>query len=260
MRLIVLSIFLLFSNFFYGQEKKMFEDIQITDSMVLIGIYPEADKDKTYEKYDFLISDVKILDSLSNVITYGEVVPNFFEWQGISILLLKNNEIVKRWSVSPKYNNILFNGIYYKFNIDILKKISNKHHFYYDSFKKEFKTKNEFELFYNEIMKDKTFIFMYKPIFDYDGTFDLHFTNKNEFHSPKEISDYIKPKLDEIANKEKFIVMYDPSHNKMGNPDGYKMTIKCKYEIFTKFKDDKSIKKEWVPDKYIAYIFKKQLK
>lgn len=82
------------------------------------------DENRTYQKYNFFITDKKVIDSLIRTVKYGSRTRNIMEHDNFSLIVTKNNRIVDRWSISPKFSNINTDGSPNFFDIDILASLS----------------------------------------------------------------------------------------------------------------------------------------
>ncbi len=78
-RLTFAILLLVFSQIF--SQTKLFESIknENSDSLKIIGMYYNWDQNKTYEKYNFYITDKKIIDSLIDNTYYNELTQNISE-------------------------------------------------------------------------------------------------------------------------------------------------------------------------------------
>lgn len=252
----VISLFI-FSQLF--SQTKLFESIknENIDSLKIIGMYYNWDKNKTYEKYNFYITDKEIIDSLINNTYYYEPTKNIIEQNNFSIIVTKNNQILDRWSVNPKFENISIKGQCHKFDILTLDKLAKKYPFKYNWYKQEFKNKEEFEKFYDKKIIDKNTLFIYKPNFVYEGSFEIQFPKDETFQNPKAIDEYLRPKIEKISKDEKFSISYALTEFNMKNRDQYTMTISGSKNIFSKLKEKKGTKGSWTPTKLEAQIFEK---
>lgn len=246
-----------FSQIF--SQTKLFESIknENTDSLKIIGMYYNWDENKTYEQYNFYITDKKTIDSLISNTYYNEPTKNISEQNNFSIIVTKNNQILDRWSVNPKFENINIKGQCNKFDISTLGKLAKKFPFKYNWYKQEFKNKEEFEKFYSNKINDKNTLFIYKPNFVYEGSFEIQFPKNEIFIHPKAIDEYLRPKIEKISKDEKFGISYILTEFNMKNRDQYTMTISGSKNLFTKLKEKQGKKGNWTPTKLEAQIFEK---
>ena len=256
-RLTFAILLLVFSQIF--SQTKLFESIknENSDSLKIIGMYYNWDQNKTYEKYNFYITDKKTINSLINNTYYNGLTENISEQNNFSIIVTKNNQILDRWSVSPKFENINIKGKSHKFDISTLARLAEKFPFKYNWYKQEFKNRAEFEKFYSNKIKDKNTLFIYKPDFIYEGSFEIQFPKNETFLHPKAIDEYLRPKIEKIAKDEKFSIGYVLTEFNMKNRDQYTMTVSGSKNIFNKLKETEGKKGNWVPTKLEAQIFEK---
>lgn len=240
-------------------QTKLFEEIKDknTDSLKMMGIYYNWDENKTYEKYNFYITDKNVIDSLIANTEYNEGTKNISEQNNFSIIVTKNNKIVDRWSVNPKFENINIKGKSHKFDISILALLAKRFSFKYKWYKQEFPNKESFENFYTNKINDSKTLFIYEPNFTYEGSFELQFQKNETFLNPKAIDEYLRPKIDEILGNKKFSISYVLTAFNMNNRDQYTMTISGPKELFNKLQEKKAKKGDWVNTKLEAQIFEK---
>lgn len=255
----ILFIILALSQNIYSQNKLLkSEKITTTDSVKIIGMYPKWDKNKTYEKFNFFITDKKIVDSLLESVEYGAITQNESERNNFSIILTKANKKFHHVSISPALHNAHINGKTYKFDNSILEKLAEKYPLTYKWYDKEFKNEQEFNMFNSEILKQEKTLYVDKPTFIYEGSFELQFPKNDTFLHPKAINDYLKPQIEKIANDKKFGISYVANEFNLKNRDQFTMTISGPYSLFKELKDKNSKKGEWVPAKFIATVYEKE--
>lgn len=227
--------------------------------MKLIGMYPHYDQDKTFEKYNFIIEDFKVLDSLKKTLKVGKPAARIFDRFDFSIKLVdKKQNIIKSWLVMPNYSSINIDGDFFEFDINIIANLAKKHPFSYTFYEKEVKTEKAFSQFMDTLSKDANFLFFYKSKLVFEGHFSLEFPNNKRFSSPKAISEYLEPTLNKLATKGKYNLIYELNDYNMSHRNQYSMTISCSYEVYKAFNDKNAKKKEWQADVNNAIIFMKQ--
>ncbi|WP_157445739.1 hypothetical protein, partial [Chryseobacterium indologenes] len=124
---ILVNILALTQNI-YSQNKLLKSDkITTTDSVKIIGMYVKWDKNKTYEKFNFFITDKKVVDSLFESVEYGASSENEWEHNNFNIILTKANKQFHQVSISPALHNAHINGKSYKFDVSILEKLAKKY-------------------------------------------------------------------------------------------------------------------------------------
>ncbi|MFK7969276.1 MAG: hypothetical protein AB8F95_02865 [Bacteroidia bacterium] len=253
----ILTIVLILSlNAGFGQITSLFKDIEFTDSMRMVVMHPHYDDDDTYIEYDLLINKKDVFDSLAPLFTYGKEVLNYFNLKEPTIYILKGTEVIKKWSFNPERFSIRVSGKSYRFNTEMIKELAQKFPLKYEAEQKVFTSSLLFANFNTAIQHDTTFLFMFEPNFDYDGSFKLRFKKNKKFKHPKAISQYLKPLLLEITGEENFMIMYVLDDYNLAHPNQYTMTIKCKQELFEAFKDKSAKKSKWENDIYTATVFR----
>nr|WP_315034388.1 hypothetical protein [uncultured Chryseobacterium sp.] len=255
----ILFIILAISQNTYSQNKLLKSNkLTTTDSVRIIGMYPEWDKNKTYEKFNFLITDKKVVDSLIESVEYGNNTENELEHNNFYIILTKANKVFHRVSISPALHNSNINGKSYKFDVSILEKLAKRYPLTYKWNEKEFKNETEFNKFNSEILKQEKTLYVSKPTFLYEGSFELQFPKNDTFLHPRAIDHYLRPQIEKIVQGKEFSISYVANEFNLKNRDQYTMTINGPYTLFKELKDKNSKKGEWVPAKFIATIYEKE--
>lgn len=75
----LLLILITFSSTNLLGQKNIFDTLVIDSTTKIIGRYPQYDKSKTYEKYNFIIEDSLEIAKFAKTIKLGEEVPNSTE-------------------------------------------------------------------------------------------------------------------------------------------------------------------------------------
>lgn len=259
MKKTILFIILAFSQNIHSQNKILkFDKLINTDSVKIIGMYPKWDKNKIYKKYNFLITDKKVIDSLIESVEYGDTTKNEWEQNNFTILLTRANKEFYRISISPALHNVHMKGKSYKFDVSILGKLAKKYPLTYKWYEQEFKNEQEFNKFNTEILKQEKTLYVSKPTFLYEGSFELQFPKNETFSSPRAIDHYLRPQIEKLVNGKEFSISYVANEFNLKNRDQYTMTIDGPYILFRELKDKNSKKGEWIPAKFIATVYEKE--
>lgn len=240
-----------------GQEQHLlFDQALLRDTIKLIGMYPQYDKYKTYERYNFFIKDKKVIDSLVRTVKYGARTQNVMEQNDFSIIVTKNNKIIDRWSISPKFKNINTDGESNAFDINILADLAARFPLKYEYSKKVFASENQYNQFEASMLQKNNMLFIYKPDFRYEGSFELEF-DSSQFPNADEAIKYIDKKLKGVIQKSKYSAVYILTDYNLLNQNQITITVSGPKRIFESFNDKKAKKKLWTPAEFDAMIFEK---
>jgi hypothetical protein len=241
----------------FSQKSPVFEDLQLNENMRLIGIYPHYDEKRTYENYNFLIEDSNIIDSISKIIVKGKEVMNQSTRQEFTIRLYDGDKKVKSWSFDPKYKFIRIAGKSYEFDANQILALTEKYGIRYNLEKRFYNTQKQFNKDSEGIKANPNLLFVYKPNFKYEGTFDISYAKTGKFKHPKAISKYLDKKIGKFRKEKEYRVYYVANDFNRKNPNQYTMTIESDFGLYELFEDNKGVKKEWKAKEYSAYIFLK---
>src|SRR5215216_5603240 len=100
MRVSLIAIFLILTRQVFSQ-KNLFDTLKVDCSTKIIGRYPQYDKSKTYEKYNFIIEDsAQMLEFIKNL-KLGKEVENSTEDPSFKLTVVKNYDEIGSWTINP---------------------------------------------------------------------------------------------------------------------------------------------------------------
>ena len=258
MKKVILLILIFITNSFYGQ-KVLFDTLKVDSKTKIIGRYPQYDKSKTYEKFNFILEDSVSIENFRKNLMLGDEVPNSLENPCFKLTIVKNYNEIGSWTINPNQKTAMtHDGHTYKFNLAQISLLNEKNPFSYIYEVKIFKRKSEYEDYLSLQKRNPKFLFDYGPQFKYEGDFEIVFNKTNEFSSPKAISDYLKPYIEKIVNEDEYRIAYKLDEKNKTNQNQYTMTITGPKKLFNKLllKEHKNI--NWQPTVEDAYFFYKQ--
>ena len=255
MKLKLLFLLIVFNCF--SQSKSLLDNIKIDNKTKLIGMYAQYDKNKTYQYLNFYIDDKNIIDSLISKLEYSQVVENRMEQNDFKIILLDGNKELNSWIISPMFKNIIVDGVYYDFDLDLIKDLSKKYPFNYTYFKKEFSNQEDFEKYTSKIGNEKNFLFAYEPFFEYEGSFEMIFPKNSEFYSPKMIDNFLRSELNKIAGENDFTISYILDERNLKNRNEFIITIQANKKIYKKLQLKNLQKSNWKDNQASGMFFMK---
>jgi hypothetical protein len=233
----------------------VFENLNLNENMRLIGMYPHYDDDRTFEKYNFIIEDIKTLDSITKIIIKGKEISNQSSRNEFTIRLFDGNKKLQTWSFNPKHSYIRTDGKSYEFDANQILDLTKKFGFKYTYRKKHFSSQKEFDKEYSKLKVDNNFLFVYKPDFRYEGTFEVKYPKTEKLKHPKAISQYLRSKIGEIRNDNEYRVYYVFNDYNRKNSNQFTMTIESDSGLFKSFNDNNGEIKNWKANEYTATIF-----
>lgn len=236
MRTILILFSFIIANQAFGQ-KGLFDTLKIDATTKIIGRYPQYDKNKTYENYNFIIEEPVEIEKFVKKIKLDEEVPNSIEDPNFVITIIKNYQETGSWTINPRQQSAMtHDGHTYKFNLNQIIELHKQYPFKYNSEKKMFKSKLDFETYLAEQKNNPNFLSAYAPQFRYEGSFEIEFKKSSQFPHPKAISDYILPYIEKIVDKGEYSVTYILNDKNMNNNDQYTMTVSGPKKLFDELK------------------------
>ncbi|MCF6141668.1 hypothetical protein L1S34_10255 [Flavobacterium sp. K77] len=257
-RTLLFIIIIFIPNFIIGQ-KTLFDSLKVDNSTKIVGRNPHYDKDKTYEKYNFIIEDsIKIVDFIKNI-KLGDEVRNSLENRNFKLTIVKNKKEIGSWTINPTQKSAMtHDGKTYKFDLNQITSFNQTSPLKHYHEVKVFSSKKDYENYLIEQKKNPNFLFDYSPQFKYEGSFEIEFKKSSKFSSPKVISEYLTPYIEKIVKKDEYSLSYVLNDKNRNNTDQFTMTIRGSKNIFEELKI-KSLKNEnWEETVEDGYFFYKQ--
>jgi hypothetical protein len=258
MKLSLIAILLSMTIQGYSQ-KNIFDTLKVDAKTKIIGRYPQYDKSKTYEKYNFIIEDsIKIVEFISNL-KLGKEVENSSEDPSFKLTIVKNYNEIGSWTINPTLKSAMtHDGHTYEFNLKQIANLNKLYPFSYYHEIKVFNSKSEYERYLTEQKNNAKFLFDYSPQFRYEGSFEIEFPKNSKFAHPKAISDFLTPYIEKIVNKDDYSLGYVLNSKNMNNREQYTMTIQGSKKLFEKLKLDNLKNENWQPTVEDGYFFYKK--
>ncbi|MBK9381088.1 MAG: hypothetical protein IPN39_07150 [Chitinophagaceae bacterium] len=100
MKLSLIAIFSILTLQLFAQ-KNLFDTLKIDPSSKIIGRYPQYDKSKTYEKYNFIIEDSTEIVEFIKKLKIGKEVENSTEDPSFKLTIVKNFDEIGSWTINP---------------------------------------------------------------------------------------------------------------------------------------------------------------
>lgn len=256
MKKLLFILIVLFSTNIFSQ-RKIFDTLTIDSSTKIIGRYPQYDKSKTYEKYNFIIEDSLEIAKFAKTIKLGEEVPNSSEDPSFRIYIIKNHKEKGGWTINPTLKSAMtHDGHTYKFDINQIASLNEKFPFEYYYEKVIFNSKEEYRAYLTKQKEKSDFLFDYAPQFKYEGSFEIEFEQSDKFSSPKAISDFLNKYIDKIAERDDYRVSYILNKkNKENIGKSFTMTITGPKKIFENLKIKNHKNENWQPTVEDGWFF-----
>lgn len=240
-------------------QKNLFDTLLVEAGTKIIGRYPQYDKSKAYEKYNFIIEDSAKIVEFINSLKLGKEVENSTEDPSFKLTIVKNYDEIGSWTINPTLKSAMtHDGHTYKFDLSQIIKLNRQYPFSYYHEIKIFKSRDEYEKYLAEQKSNPNFLFDYGPQFKYEGSFEIEFPKNAEFPHPKAISDFLTPYIEKIVNKNDYTLGYELNSKNKNNRNQYTMRIQGPKKLFEQLKLDKLKNENWQPTVEDAYFFYKK--
>lgn len=230
-------------------QKNIFDTLTIDSTTKIIGRYPQYDKSKTYEKYNFIIEDPLEIAKFAKAIQLGEEVPNSTEDPSFKIYIVKSYKEKGGWTINPTLKSAMtHDGHTYKFDMNQIINLNKEFPFEYYFEKIVFKSQDEYQIYLKEQRLNPNFLFDYKPQFKYEGSFEIEFKKSEKFFSPKAVSEFLYTYIDKIIDRNDYSVSYILDEKNMKNHEKlFTMTVAGPKKIFDDLKIKKHKNENWQP-------------
>lgn len=258
MKVLFLGLSIILTNQAFSQ-KKLFKTLEIDSTTKIIGRYPQYDKSKTYERYNFIIEDSAQISQFIKRLKLGKEVENATEDPSFKLTIVKNHDEIGSWTINPTLGSAMtHDGHTYKFELTQIANLNTQFPFSYYHDIKVFKSKDEYEKYLAEQKTNPKFLFDYGPQFKYEGSFEIEFPKNSKFPHPKAISEFLEPYIEKIVKKDDYTLGYELNEKNMKNRDQYTMTIQGSKKLFELLKIDQFKNENWQPTVEDVYFFYKK--
>ncbi|WP_281298949.1 hypothetical protein [Flavobacterium limnophilum] len=258
MRKILILISLALTSQVFSQ-KVLFDTLKVDSKTKIIGRYPQYDKSKTYEKYNFIIEDSASIVEFIKILKLGDEVKNSFETPNFMLTVIKNYDEIGSWTINPTLKSAMtHDGHTYKFDLNQISKLNENNSFDYSYEEKSFSNKSEYVNYLKQQKNNPKFLFDYAPQFKFEGSFEIGFKKSERFPHPKAISEYLKPYIEKIVNYGEYNLVYIANENNKKNREQFTMTISGSKKLFDNLKIEKLKNENWQPIIEEGYFFYKK--
>lgn len=234
------------SFFIEGDVPKFFEIEKVNDSTKIVA-YGEF-LDENGKDFNFIIEKPDEIRKFISGIKYGEKVYNVHSQESIEIHLIQDYQDITSLNIVPKHQRVFTNNGYsYQFDLNQLNSWRDKYH----SLKfirkgLNFKNIKEFEEFLSSQKQNPNFLYSSRPVFRYEGSFEIEFPKNNVFKNPQAIMDYLKPLIEKIEpDQNKFEMTYELNDKNVTNKDQYTIRISGSKQLFDNLKVDNYKNSNW---------------
>jgi len=202
-----------------------------------------------YNKYAFILDKPADMEALKKAIILEQKTDRVFELNSFIIYVVKSNEVIDQFIISPANNNMPINGEFYRFDFSTIRKLSRLHPLNFVTRENSFLTRREYEDYYKDAKLDRKFIFLFKPKFRYEGTFDLIVPKIDSLSTPKETIDSLTRSFHSQQIIE-FNIVYILSQENIKNPNRMVLQVQSSNKVFDLYKPDPPIRKNnWTQNK-----------
>lgn len=255
--LLATSLFISSINIAQAQQT-IIDNVTFDDNTILVGMAADYNSDKSYEKYNFFINDVKSINGVKLNLEHGYELDNkVTDANHFMIYAIKNRKVVDQWLVNPRLYNIFNNGIAYSFDADKLENIAKQFPFEYAIELKTFKTEKEYLKAKKAIELDQKVFLLYEPVFDYEGTFEVSIKKDEKYKTPAEAEAYLR-ELVKPTTKKNVIITYALNEKNLMDPSQMTMIIAGPEDVYKKIKIVGHEKSEWKPEIFEATLVRKK--
>lgn len=258
MKNLLIIIMLTTTNYVFSQ-KILFDTLTVDSTTKIIGRYPQYDKSRTYEKYNFIIEDSATILQFIKTIKLGREVPNSGEEPNFRLTVVKNYDEIGTWSISPNLKTVMtHDGHTYKFDVNQITDLNKLYPFkyYYDT--AVFTSSEDYKIYLEKQKNNPDFLFDYAPQFKYEGRFEIEFQKSDKFSSPKAVCDFLVPFIEKIVDKENYTLRYILNDKNLKNLNQYTMTISGPKKLYDELKIEDYKNINWEPIVEDGWFFYKK--
>jgi hypothetical protein len=245
MQKVLIILLLTITNQVFSQ-RNLFDTLVLNSTTKIIGRYPQYDANRTYEKYNFILEDSATIRKFIQTIRVGKEIPNSGEEPNFRLTVVKNYDEIGTWSISPNLKTVTtHDGHSYEFDINQVVHLNEQYPFKYYYEKVFFKNIEEYKEYLEKQKINSNFLFDYSPEFKYEGSFEIEFKKSDVFSSPKAISDFLKPHIEKIVDKDDYRFTYIVNKRNKEDLNQFTITISGSKKLFEELKIENHENKNW---------------
>lgn len=239
-------------------QQTIIDKVTFDDKTILVGMAADYNSDKSYEKYNFFIKDVKSIQGIKLNLEHGYELENkVTDANHFMIYAIKDRKIVDQWLVNPRLYNVFNNGIAYSFDADKLENIAKQFPFEYEIELKTFKSQKEYLKAKKAIDIDQNIFLLYEPVFDYEGTFEVSIKKDDKMKTASDAETFLRA-LVKPTTKKNVVITYALNEKNIKDPSQMTMIIAGPEDVYKKIKLEGFEKSEWKPEVFEATIVRKK--
>jgi hypothetical protein len=234
----------------FSQQIRPLDKFQFDSTYRIVGL-PHL-YHNNYKKYAFILENPADMETLNKAIILEQKTDRVFELHRFILYIIKSNEIVGEFIISPGNNNMPINGEFYQFNFSIIRELSRKHPLHFATIEKSFLSRREYENYYEGAKLNLKFLFLFTHDLRYEGTFELVVPKSDSISNPKEAIDSLTRQFHEQQLTD-FNIVYTLSQENTKNTDRMVMHVQASKNVFDLYKPNPAFRKRsWVQNKLTA--------
>lgn len=240
-------------------QNSLVDQFKFDEGTILVGMAADYNTDRSYDKYNFFIRDLKSIENAKLSLELGYELDNKTTDQNhFMIYAIKDKKIVDQWLVNPRLYNVFHNGIAYSFDADKLANLAANFPLEYDVEVKQFKSQKEYAKAKKLLDMDPKVYLLYDPIFDYEGYFEVSLKKDETLNSAKEGEAYLRNLANAITKKPVYIT-YALNEQNIKDQSQMTMIVAGPEDLYKKLKVEGHTKSEWKPEVFEATIVRTKL-
>lgn len=111
-------------------QKDLFANLKVDATTKIIGRYPQYDKSKAYEGYNFMMEDSGRIVEFISSLKLGEEVENATEDPCFRLTIVKNHDEIGSWTINPTLKSAMtHDGHTYKFDLAQITNLNKQYPF-----------------------------------------------------------------------------------------------------------------------------------
>ena len=241
-----------------AQKLVLFDSLHFDSSYTIVGVRASYNKEKIYDNYGFIISTPSEFAVLKERFVFDKKTSPIFEENSFYIHVLRNKQIQKSFVVNPKFSNINTTKGFFVLDLSILEELSKKYSLVYEIKNISFRTAEEFFLFKAKAETDSSFLFMYNPELNYNGSFKVKVQKSESFPHPSAAIKFLQALIEEKSPKNQFQIVFIANEENFRDLNTFTLTVRCVKTVFDNYNDKVFKKSKWFPQTIEATTYWKK--
>ena len=233
-----------------SQTYECFGKFDFDSAYAVVGICTTPDGDMS--RYNFIIDKHDDLVQLKKDWVFTKQSGHHVSKSWFSAYITKEKKFVTTpglISCGSSSCGVLYRDVFYDIPQEMLEKLHQSHPLQYTSQRRALKTVEQYQAYYDSVMKQPSLLFVIEPNVKIRGTFTVTVEKTDQLPHPKAIIEKLDDEFIRIVPKDEFVCSYAPTLESIKglNSRYITITVQASQRLFNGYRNDTFTIGEWKP-------------